>query len=397
MISAKNNSHVVARPWFAVSSIGLSTFAVVTTEMLPVGLLKPIAETLGISVGIAGLMISLPALFAALFAPLIILASGGMDRRKILCLLMLLLVIANIVSGISTSLTFLLTARIAVGFCMGGIWAIAGGLASRLVAPSSVGFATSIIFGGVAAASVFGVPIGAFIGDAFGWRISFFCIAIFAAIVLLLLYQSLPSLPISDSITLKKYAEVVVNKKIIIGLLITLFIVSGHFMAYTFVQPLLQVVAEFPSYWVGPILFMYGIFGIIGNFIAGIISARNIILTIILISIGLTASILLFPILGTSYIGSSIVILLWGLSYGGVSVSLMTWMIKSSPKLIEISTSLYISFFNISISLGAFSGGYLVDKYGLLNSTLIAGFIVLIAFILIIFNMKTFAKTIAGR
>ncbi|AOM42697.1 MFS transporter [Xenorhabdus hominickii] len=384
--SDKDNNRAVARPWFAVTSIGLSTFSVVTTEMLPVGLLNPMADTLGTSVGTAGLMITLPALFAALFAPLVILVSGGIDRRRILCLLMLLLIVANIVSAMSTNLSVLLAARIAVGFCMGGIWAIAGGLAPRLVKPSSIGFATSIIFGGVAAASVFGVPIGAFIGDTFGWRIAFFCMAIFAFIVLLLLYYSLPSLPVSVSITLKQYTEIIVDKKVIVGLLITLFLVSGHFMAYTFIRPLLQFVSEFQSYWIGPALFMYGILGIIGNFISGIISVRNTILTVILISIGLTTSIILFPILGSSYIGSSIVILLWGLSYGGVSVSLMTWMMKSSPKAIEISTSLYISVFNIAIAFGSFLGGYLVDKYGLLNNTFIAGAFVFIAFIFVVLN-----------
>ncbi len=136
-------------PWLAVAAIGLATFSVVTTEMLPVGLLTPIADTLHTSTGTAGLMISLPALLAALFAPLVVIASGGMDRRRILCGLLALLVIANIASALAPDIGWMLAARVLVGFCMGGIWAIAGGLAARLVSEPSIGLATSIIFGGV--------------------------------------------------------------------------------------------------------------------------------------------------------------------------------------------------------------------------------------------------------
>lgn len=152
---------VVRHSWLAVSAVGMATFSVVTTEMLPVGLLTPIADTLDTSTGSAGLMISLPALLAALFAPLVVIVSGSLDRRTMLCGLLTVLLLANIASALAQNMAWMLAARVLVGFCMGGIWAIAGGLASRLVPARSVGLATSLIFGGVAAASVLGVPPGA--------------------------------------------------------------------------------------------------------------------------------------------------------------------------------------------------------------------------------------------
>ena len=102
-------------PWLAVSAVGLATFSVVTTEMLPVGLLPPIAESLNTSTGTAGLMISLPALLAAFFAPLVVIASGGIDRRRILCGLLGLLVIVNIASALAPSMAWMLAARVLVG------------------------------------------------------------------------------------------------------------------------------------------------------------------------------------------------------------------------------------------------------------------------------------------
>lgn len=123
----------VRSSWTAVIAVGLATFSVVTTEMLPVGLLTSIAGTLNITTGSAGLMISLPALLAALFAPFVAIAAGGLDRRWVLCGLLALLVLANLVSALAPNLVIMLAARIFVGFCIGGIWAVAGGLAARLV------------------------------------------------------------------------------------------------------------------------------------------------------------------------------------------------------------------------------------------------------------------------
>jgi len=233
--------------WTPVLAVGLATFSVVTTEMLPVGLLTSIAGTLSITTGHAGLMISLPALLAALFAPFVVIASGGIDRRRILCGLLALLVIANLACALAPNLMIMLAARILVGFCMGGVWAIAGGLASRLVPESAAGLATSIIFGGVAAASVLGVPLGAFIGDVIGWRWAFAIMAIFSALVLALHLAVIPALPVAGSANISQFMDQLGNRKIQAGLLLTLLLVTSHFMAFTFVRPLLTDVSGFDA------------------------------------------------------------------------------------------------------------------------------------------------------
>ncbi|KKO65045.1 Purine ribonucleoside efflux pump NepI [Janthinobacterium sp. KBS0711] len=365
----------VRHPWLAVTAVGMATFSVVTTEMLPVGLLTPIADTLGTSTGTAGLMISLPALLAALFAPLVVLASGSLDRRKILCGLLTLLVIANIASALAQNMAWMLAARVLVGFCMGGIWAIAGGLASRLVPARSVGLATSVIFGGVAAASVLGVPLGAHIGDLAGWRWAFGVMALFSGLVLALHLAVIPALPAAASATLRQFGNQLRNRRLQAGLLLTLLLVTSHFMAFTFVRPLLLSVSGFDTQWLGALLFAYGFAGIIGNFLAGVAAARRTATTIIAISGGLLLTPLLFLAVGESGIGGGTVLLAWGLAYGGVSVGLMTLMMKAAPGAVEIVAALYVGVFNIGIALGAWTGGQAVDRLGLsANLWLAAGF-----------------------
>ncbi|AYH06228.1 MFS transporter [Pectobacterium parmentieri] len=366
-------SAVAQHPWLAVAAVGLATFSVVTAEMLPVGLLTPIADTLNTSTGTAGLMISLPALLAALFAPLVVIASGGMDRRMILCGLLTLLIIANIASALAPDIGWMLGARVLVGFCMGGIWAIAGGLAARLVPEPSIGLATSIIFGGVAAASVLGVPFGALIGDIVGWRWAFGCMAVFSGLVLILLLAVIPALPVAHSTTVHQFGEQLTNSKLQVGLILTLLLVAGHFTAFTFVRPLLLSVSGFDTQWISALLFSYGLAGIVGNFLAGIIAAQRTVLTLTIIAFGLLLTSILFLTLGDSPVGGGVALLVWGLAYGGVSVGLMTWMMKVAPRAVEVASALYVGVFNIGIAFGSWVGGQIVDSSGLITTLWLAG------------------------
>lgn len=367
-MSASSPAHpapVARHPWWAVSAVGLATFSVVTTEMLPVGLLTPVAEDLGASTGTAGLMISLPAVLAAVFAPLVVIAAGGIDRRRILCALLGLLLVANLASALAPDIGSLLAARVLVGFCMGGIWAIAGGLAARLVPAQRIGLATSIIFGGVAAASVLGVPLGVLIGDAWGWRSAFIAMALFSAAVMALHVWVVPALPVSTSVRPRQFAQQLGHRGLQRGLGLTLLLVSGHFIAFTYVRPLLTSVSGVDTSWIGALLFGYGLAGIVGNFLAGPLAARHPRGTLLAIASSLLLTPVLFLWMGSTPAGGSVLMLVWGLAYGGVSVGLMGWMMKAVPQAVEIATALYVGVFNIGIALGAWGGGRLLDGVGL--------------------------------
>lgn len=367
-MSASSPAHpapVARHRWWAVSAVGLATFSVVTTEMLPVGLLTPVAEDLGASTGTAGLMISLPALLAAVFAPLVVIAAGGIDRRRILCALLGLLLVANLASALAPGIGWLLAARVLVGFCMGGIWAIAGRLAARLVPAQRIGLATSIIFGGVAAASVLGVPLGVLIGDAWGWRSAFIAMALFSAAVMLLQVWVVPALPVSTSVRPRQFAQQLGHRGLQRGLGLTLLLVSGHFIAFTYVRPLLTSLSGVDASWVGALLFAYGLAGIVGNFLAGPLAARHPRGTLLAIASSLLLTPVLFLWMGSTPAGGSVLMLVWGLAYGGVSVGLMGWMMKAVPQAVEIATALYVGAFNIGIALGAWGGGRLLDGIGL--------------------------------
>ncbi|WWW33961.1 MFS transporter [Stenotrophomonas rhizophila] len=276
-----------------------------------------------------------------------------------------LLVVANLASALAVDIYWLLAARVLVGFCMGGIWAIAGGLAARLVPTEGVGPATSIIFGGVAAASVLGVPLGTRVGDLAGWRWAFAGMALFSAAVLALHLLAMPALPVASSPMLRQLRAQVGNRALQAGLLLTLLLVGGHFMTFTFVRPLLVSVAGIDPRWMGAVLFGYGIAGIGGNFLAGTAAARRTAPTVAAIALGLLLTPVLFLTIGDTVAGGTAVLLVWGLAYGGVSVALMTWVMRAAPHAVEMASALYVSVFNVGIALGSWSGGQLMDGPGL--------------------------------
>lgn len=369
--------------WLAVVAVALAIFIVVSAEMLPIGLLTPIAESMNQQIGNTSLIISTPSLVAAITAPCVILVFNKINRRKLLLLFMGLLFVSTIGFAMANTFYWLLLARILFGISMGGIWSLSGSLAVRLVPTTQVGLATSIIFSGVAAASVLGVPMGVYLGDLFGWRLAFISLAVIVAIVLLMLLYSLPSLSVEKSSTLKDAFIVLKKPNIIVGLGLTLFIVTGHFSAYTFIRPLLQEMAHFPDSSIGSLLLIYGVFGILGNFILGFSIQKFLWQTLFIIAFLLGSTLFLFTFFGDSKFFSIFLLLIWGVSYGGVSVSLMTWMIRAAPMQIELSSAFNIAVFNFSIGLGAFFGGLIYDGLSGRVNLLFASIFTYIAAILI--------------
>ncbi|MBB6174377.1 putative MFS family arabinose efflux permease [Nocardiopsis mwathae] len=361
------------RGWLAVIAVAIGTFTVVTSEMMPVGLLTPMGASLGVTAGTAGLTLTITGLVAAVAAPAAPLVIGRADRRTVLIALMVLLAGANLLAAWAPNFTVMVVARVLIGLGMGGVWALAGALAPRLVPERSVGAATATIFSGIAVASVLGVPIGAYIQALFGWRESFVAIAGLALVVAVAMAVLLPRLPSERATRLSGVTGVLANPRVTTGLILALLLVTGHFAAYTYIRPVLEGVSGIGAGVIGTMLLVYGIAGIVGNFVAGPRAADAPRTTIVVLSAGLGTAVLLVPFFGTAALGAGALMVLWGLAYGGVSVSVQTWMMKSAPEEAESVTALFVGVFNAGIALGAFAGGQVMDSFGGVSVMWLAG------------------------
>lgn len=351
--------------WPAVLAVAAATFLVVTSEMLPVGLLTSIGPDLGASAGTAGLAMTVPGLVAALCAPALSAATARLDRRAVLAALAGLLAVADLGSAAAPGLPALLASRVLVGVAIGGVWAIAGGLAARLVPERSAGAATSVVFGGISVASVVGVPAGTLVGDLAGWRAAFAVAGVLSLAACAALAVLLPALPGTGPADLRNVPRVLRAPRARAGLVVTLLLVTGHFAAYTYVRPVLERVSGVDPDLVSTLLLVYGVAGVAGNFAAGTAAARGPRRTLLAIAAVLAPAVLLFPVAGRAPLPAVVLLVLWGAAYGGVSVTLQTWLLRAAPPhAAEPASALFVAAFNIAISLGALAGGRVADTAG---------------------------------
>ncbi|PVD09241.1 MFS transporter [Streptomyces sp. CS147] len=350
--------------WLAVLAVTLGIFSLMTSELLPVGLLTPVGQALDVSQGTAGLMVTVPGLVAAASAPLVTVATGHIDRRIVLVVLIGLMGAANLASAFATSFTVVLVARFLIGLSVGGFWSIAGGIALRLVPAGHVARATAVIFGGVETASVLGVPSGTLIGDLSGWRTAFAAVGILGLVSLSCMLFFVPRVPAGRTVTFSALPQAFRgNAGVRAGIALTFLVITGHFLAYTFVRPILQGDGVADSS-IGVLLLTFGVAGICGNFIAGALVTRHLRRCVMGISAVLTAAMAVLALADTDAFSAGAILVLWGLGYGAVPVTFQTWILDAAPDATEAATSLYVSAFNLSIALGALLGGFAVDGIG---------------------------------
>jgi DHA1 family purine ribonucleoside efflux pump-like MFS transporter len=365
-------SLAAAAKWPAVVSLALGVFGLVTAEFLPASLLTAMAADLSISEGVAGQTVTATALIGALAAPSIPLLTRRIDRKYVMVLLTLLLVVSNALAATADSLWTLLVARVLLGVALGGFWSMAAALAMRLVPEHQFARAMSLILTGVSVATVCAAPIGAWMGELWGWRSAFVAAGAVSVVTLVSQLFTLPSLPPNANPNLRVLGELLTRPGVRMALLAVLLLISGHFAGFTYIRPLMENVTQLSVGAISAILLGYGIGGFFGNFVGGYIAGRSERYAIVfggtLIAL-LTASLLLA---GGSAIVTAIAIVLWGFAFGAFPVGFQIWIARAAPDQAEGAGGLLVAAFQVAIATGAIGGGLLVDHVGALGGPIFA-------------------------
>jgi predicted MFS family arabinose efflux permease len=358
-----------------------TVFTVVTAEMLPVGLLTPMAAALHVSEGTAGLSLTVTGVVSALVAPVLPPVLGQLDRRTVLVGLLILLAAAGFLAAVTPVFALFLIARVLMGVSIGGVWLLTMGLARRVVPEHAAGPATSLIFSGIGIASVLGIPAGAYVGELFGWRWAFAAIGLLSLGLAVALSIFLPSLAPERPVRLCDVREVLQIKEIRVGLILVALIVTGHFAAYTYVRPLLE--PHTGPALIGTLLLAYGVAGVIGNFLTGALRPTR---ALIVISAGIAIATTAMPFAGTTLAGSLVLLVIWGLAYGGTTVSTQAWGHAAAPNAPEASSAVLVGVYNGSIALGAFTGGQVADHLGTTTVTWLPAVMATAALVVVLAN-----------
>lgn len=366
----------------ALWALTISAFAVGTTEFVIVGLLPTIAESLGVSLPSAGLLVSLYALGVTIGAPVLTALTGRLPRKTLLLALMALFIAGNAFAAVAPGYGSLIVARFLTGLAHGVFFAIASTIASGLVSRDRESSAIAMAFLGLTVALVTGVPLGTWIGQSFGWQATFLGVVLLGVIGLIASAVLVPSdLPQSASPGLRAQARVLTSPRLLLVYLITALGYGGNFIAFTYLAPMLTDVTGLSAGAVSLVILLYGASVAVGNILGGRLADRmGPVPALTLIFAGLAVLLAAFGLALPHPVAAVAVVALWGgFAFANVP-PLQAYVVQIarqvSPDAVDVASGLNIGAFNLGIALGAVVGGVVVDHLGLIAAPFVGALVV---------------------
>lgn len=372
----------------ALLALTLSAFAIGTTEFVIVGLIPTMANDLQVSLPSAGLLVSLYALGVAIGAPVLTALTGKWNRKSVLLGVMSLFVIGNLLAWQAPGYPTLVVARILTGLAHGVFFSIGSTIATGLVPKEKAASAIAIMFTGLTVALVTGVPLGTYIGQQFGWQSTFLIVALLGLIALLGSMLLVPrDLPQPPATKLVAQLKVLTQPRLLLVYAITALGYGGTFTAFTFLAPILEQVSGFSTHMISLIMLVYGGSVAVGNLWGGKLADKmGPIKALTLIFTGLAAILLVFNITAFNPLAAVATILIWGAFAFGNVPGLQVYVVKLAerytPDAVDVASGLNIAAFNVGIALGAWGGGMIVAKAGLMHTPWVGALVVLVALLL---------------
>jgi len=358
--------------WIGIASLALGVFGLVTAEFLPASLLTAMATDLGVSDGAAGQAVTATAIVGAIAAPTIPVVTRNIDRKQVIIALTLLLVLSNLLAVTAANLPVLLVSRVMLGVALGGFWSMAAALAMRLVPEKLFARAMSAILTGVSVATVCAAPIGAYMGNLWGWRSAFMAAGVLSVATLAVQLLAIPKLPPRDHPNLKVLVELLGRGDVRVALLAVLLVISGHFAGFTYIRPLMENVTHLSVNTISAILLGYGVGGFLGNFAGGFIAERSERYAVVCGGALIAVLAATLWIAGSSALVAAVAITLWGFAFGAFPVGFQTWIVRAAPDHAEAAGGLLVAAFQVAIASGAIGGGVMVDHVGALGGPIFA-------------------------
>jgi predicted MFS family arabinose efflux permease len=359
--------------WGAVVSLSLGVFGLVTAEFLPASLLTRMAADLHVTDGAAGQAVTATAVVGGIAGLTVAILTKSIDRRLVLWTLTLLLIASSLTAAAATGLPMLLAARVLLGIGLGGFWSMAGALTMRLAPQRLVPRAMSIVLTGVSVATVCAAPIGAYIGDLWGWRAAFALSAGVGVVALTAQILTVPKLPPVAVSSFRTLVDLLKRPSLRIGLGALLLVISGHFAGFTYVRPFLERIPGLHIEAISLALLAYGVAGFFGNLAGGFVAEKSIEAAVVIGALAIAVMAFLLVAFGASSLLAGAAIAAWGFFFGFLPVGFQSWTVRAAPDQAEAAGGLLVTSFQIAITAGAVFGGALLDGFGPLGVMTYAG------------------------
>lgn len=338
-------------------SLAAASFGIGTTEYVVMGLLPDVAGDLDVSIPKAGLLVTGYALSVAFGSPFLAIATARMDRRRALLSLMAIFIFGNLACALAPTYPLLMAARVLTALCHGAFFGLGAVVAAAVVAPERKAQAIAMMFGGLTLANVLGVPFGTAIGEAFGWRETFYIVAGIGVLAALALYAWLPrQLPIA-AMNLAHEARALKRPQVILAMAISVVSSASLFSVFTYITPILETVTRISPHGVTLMLLLFGVGLTLGNVLGGRLADWRLMPSVAGLLAGLVPVLCLVTVTSASLSATAVTLFVWGIISFALIAPLQTRVVNEASQAPNLASTLNQGAFNLGNAVGAWIGG----------------------------------------
>jgi len=359
-----SSHHVPAQtlPIMPLLAFAMTGFICIMTETIPAGLLPQIGVGLNVSISYAGQLISAYAAGSLIAAIPLTMLTRRWPRRHFILLTVLGFLIFNTLTALSDDYLLTLFVRFMAGASAGLAWSLLAGYARRLVVPALQGRAMAIAMVGTPIALSLGVPLGTWMGNLLGWRLTFGVMSVLSLLLMGWILLSVPNLPGQSEKSSLSVKKVLLMPGVRSVLAVVMVWMLAHNILYTYISPFVAQAGLTAR--VDLVLLTFGLAALIGIFITGRLVERFLRRTVLL-SLGVFAlTALAFAIASASPVVIFCGVAVWGLTFGGAATLLQTALADAAAEGADIALSLNVVIWNTAIALGGLVGGLILSQSG---------------------------------
>ncbi|MFD6437613.1 Cmx/CmrA family chloramphenicol efflux MFS transporter [Streptomyces venezuelae] len=347
---------------FALYLLGLAVFAQGTSEFMLSGLIPDIARDLSVTVPAAGHLTSAFAVGMIVGAPLMAVLSRRFSRRGALLVFLVTFLLVHVVGALTTSFAVLLVTRVVGALANAGFLAVALVTATGMVEPDAKGRATSALLGGVTVACVAGVPAGALLGEAWGWRSAFWAVALLSLPAVLAIARAVPAgAPETGKAGVLGELRALRGPRLLVTLLLGALVNGATFCTFTYLSPVVTHVAGLGSGWVPAMLALFGVGSFVGVASAGRLADVRPRPVLVFGSLALLAGWVLFAVTAAHPVAVVVLVLVQGALSFGVGSTLIARALYAAPDAPHLAGGFATAAFNVGGALGPWLGGLAIS------------------------------------
>ncbi len=346
----------------ALYALTAGAFGIGVTEFVIMGLLLEVSADLGVTISSAGLLISGYALGVVAGAPLLGAFTGKWPRKTLLMSLMAVFTLGNLACALAPDYWSLMAARVLTAFAHASFFGVGSVVATGLVAPDRKASAIAVMFTGLTVANILGVPFGTWLGQAYGWRASFWAVTLIGISALAVIAFLVPAdeKP-EDNVGTAGALSVLGRGPVLLGLLTTVLSWVGVFAAFTYIAPILTQITGFSDSAVSPILLVFGGGLVVGNLLGGRLADRRLVPTMLGSLVVLSVVLLGMTFAIHNRILAVIAVGLLGAAAFATVAPLQIWVLEKAEGAGQgLASSFNIAAFNLGNAIGAGLGGLII-------------------------------------